>query len=112
MRVAHRSKFGAIRTGGYASKLEARKAAELKLLERYGKIRNLAEQVVYEVQPDGCELIRWRIDFRYEEPNARYTTGYKTVCEEVKGLEQRDFVIKAKLFRWKYPEIELRIWRG
>src|SRR6185436_15002549 len=43
------SKYKNEKTDGYASKKEARRAAELKLMEKSGRIRNLREQVVYEL---------------------------------------------------------------
>jgi hypothetical protein len=41
-------------------------------------------------------------DFRYHE-NGRL------VVEDTKGMETAVFKIKAKLFRYRYPTIELRI---
>ena len=41
------SKYGAVKTNGYASKHEAKRAADLKLLEKAGKIFELREQVTY-----------------------------------------------------------------
>lgn len=97
-------KFNAIRTGGYASRAEAARAAELKLLASAGEISDLREQPSYEVQPDGCEIIRYRADFAYVE-------GGRQIVEDTKGVLTPEFRIKKKLFRAKYPEIEFRISR-
>jgi hypothetical protein len=99
-----RSKYNAVRTGGYASKAEAARAAELRTLLAAGEIGELQEQPSYVVSPDGCKPISYRPDFRYVENGI-------TVCEDVKGIETAEFRIKAKLFRWKYPGIEFRILR-
>ena len=50
------SKYGAVRTGGYASKAEHKRAQELKLMQRAGLISNLAEQVPF-VLSEKCELL-------------------------------------------------------
>ena len=45
------NKLNAVRTDGYASKHEAERAAELKWLEKAGKISNLREQVKFVLTP-------------------------------------------------------------
>lgn len=45
------SKYGNVRTRGYDSRKEARRAEELRLLARAGKIRDLREQVRFELIP-------------------------------------------------------------
>lgn len=101
---ARRSKYGAIRTGGYASKAEAARAHELRLLAEAGEITDLCEQPSFVVSPDGCGLIRYRPDFSY-------TQHGRQIVEDTKGLETPEFRIKLKLFRWRYPRIEFRISR-
>jgi hypothetical protein len=100
-----RTKYGAVKAGGYASKAEARRAAELKLLERAGKIENLGEQVIYEVIPEqrdtsGKLLERashYIADFVYRDTE----TGLE-VAEDVKGMKTREYILKRKLMllRW------------
>lgn len=51
------NKLNAVRTDGYASKHEAERAAELRWLEKVGKIRDLREQVRYELIPAKWEEI-------------------------------------------------------
>lgn len=46
-----KNKLNAKKTDGYASKHEARRAWELKMLQRAGKISNLREQVKYVLVP-------------------------------------------------------------
>ena len=94
------TKYRAVKTGGYASKAEARRAAELKLLERAGKIENLGEQVKYEIiprqkGPDGKVIERachYIADFVYTDA----ATGMEIV-EDCKGFRTPEYVIKRKL---------------
>ena len=86
-------------TGGYASVKEARRAAELKLLEKAGQIRNLREQVRFELIPKqgkerACSYVA---DFVYDElPD---DSGFRclTIIEDVKGIRPREYIIKRKL---------------
>lgn len=54
------NKLHAEKTDGYASKKEANRAAQLRIMERAGEIRDLREQVKFELTPtvyereDGC----------------------------------------------------------
>ena len=40
-------------------------------------------------------------DFTYYEHG-------KKVVEDVKGMRTKDYIIKRKLLRWRYPEYEFR----
>lgn len=95
--VAPPGKYRNVQTGAYASKREARRAAELKLMEQAGTIRNLREQVPYLLIPsqyDGNKCversIKYVADFVYED-------GPTTVVEDSKGLRTRDYILKRKL---------------
>ena len=59
------SKYRNIPTDGYSSRKEARRAAELKILERIGDIQNLREQVVYVLAPSVVRKGRKRPPVRY-----------------------------------------------
>ena len=85
-------------TGGYSSAKEARRAAELRLLQKAGKIWNLREQVPYVLIPAqriGKKLIerecRYVADFVYED------TAGDTVVEDCKGVRTDAYIIKRKL---------------
>ena len=54
---ATENKLNAVKTDGYASKHEAERAAELRWMEKAGKIRNLREQVRYELVPAKWEEV-------------------------------------------------------
>ena len=92
------TKYKAIKTNGYASKKEAKRAAELKMFEKAGLISGLQEQVKYPLIPSrtrldgrtehGCVYIA---DFTYCLPD-----GFPVV-EDVKGVKTDAYIIKRKL---------------
>ena len=90
--------------GGYKSAKEARRAEELKLLAKAGKIAKLREQVPFTLvpsqrRPDGKaeRPVVYFADFVYEEqPKASYDP-WTLVVEDVKGMRTKDYVIKRKL---------------
>ena len=77
-----RSKFRNIPTEvdgvRFASRAEARRYGELKLLERAGEILQLEMQPKYELMVNGIRVGRYTGDFRYVEKGA-------TVVEDVKS---------------------------
>jgi hypothetical protein len=98
-------KFNAQRTEvdgiSFASKAEARRYSELKLLAKAGKIECLELQPVYELlAPPPAGFLEWPVvgkyvaDFRYFD----MTTGAHIV-EDVKGF-------KTELYRWKKRHVE------
>jgi hypothetical protein len=96
---ARRSKFGAKKVGGYASKKEYRRSWELKMLARAGEISDLREQVKYELIPAQYDetgrcierAMSYIADFVY-----RNKAG-DTVVEDVKGYRTKEYRIKRKL---------------
>lgn len=87
----------------FDSAKEARRYLDLKLLERCGEIKGLELQVRYELLPkNGRErAVHYVADFRYEEHG-------KLVVEDVKGVRTREYILKRKMFKYRYPEIEFR----
>lgn len=102
---ATRHKYGAQRTEvdgiSFASKREAARYGELKLLERAGEIRGLALQPPYALLvpmlKDPLEAFKhvgtYVADFVY------YTKSGEKVVEDVKGF-------KTPLYRWKKKHVE------
>lgn len=95
------SKYNNAKYNGYDSKREAKRAAELKLLEKAGVISNLQEQVVYELIPSQYRIvngkkkcieraIKYIADFQYVENG-------NTVVEDAKGFRTEVYRIKKKL---------------
>ena len=93
------NKYHAERTCGYASKLEATRAQQLRLLERAGAIRNLKEQPVVHLS---AAEIRYRPDFAYEE---KLGSGWRLVYEDTKGVETERFKIIKKLWAHYGPGV-------
>lgn len=86
----------------YDSAKEARRGAELRLLERAGKIQDLCAQVKYTLIPaqkrDGKVIERavtYIADFVYKENG-------ETVVEDAKGVRTKEYIIKRKLMLWEY----------
>jgi len=107
-----KSKYRNVRTSGHASKKEARRANELRLLEATGKIRNLREQARYEILPKqtGERAIYYVADFVYDiktpywtPERDKYVGAWQTVVEDTKSpITRRNpvYVIKRKLMLW------------
>lgn len=81
----------------FDSKSEAKRYAELLMLERAGAISDLQRQVEFTLIPaqyiDGkCveRACKYKADFVYLEDGKR-------VVEDVKGLKTKDYIIKRKL---------------
>lgn len=87
----------------FDSRKEATRWAELKLLERAGRISFLERQAKYVLVPkqvrDGKVVERpvvYRADFAYKDENGN------DVVEDVKGLRTKEYIIKRKLMLWEY----------
>ncbi len=99
------TKYRNKKTNGYDSKKEAKRADELKLLERAKVISNLEKQVAFELQPsfkaDGKteRAIKYIADFKYSKDGTE-------VVEDVKGFKTDVYKIKRKMFLFKYPHIK------
>jgi len=100
--LTRRHKFGAIPTVvegiRFASKKEAKRWAELKLLERAGEIKNLKRQVRYKLTMETVYVA----DFEYEWKN-----GGGKVTEDSKGFATPLFRRKAKLMKQQHG-VEVR----
>lgn len=99
-----RNKFGAVRTGGYHSRAEAYRAAELRALAAAGEITELREQVPLVVTPDGCHTRKLHVDFGYVENGVQ-------VYEDTKSPATYTdvFSLKWVLAQWRYPDAVFRL---
>ncbi len=95
----------------FQSKKEAARYAELKLLVAGGAISGLQLQPVFELQAKFTDAkgvkhraINYTADFCY------MSNGTLTV-EEVKGFETREWLLKRKLFLFKFRSILLEVIR-
>jgi len=95
------TKYGNVKTAGYASKREAKRGAELKLLAKVGQITGLQVQRKFVLIPahriNGKVVERecsYIADFSYVE-NGRH------VVEDVKGVRTPAYIIKRKLMLYR-----------
>jgi hypothetical protein len=76
----------------FASKAEARRYQELKLLERTGVIANLTMQPVFHLVVNGHKIGKYIADFQY------YENGI-IITEDVKGMKTPVYNLKKKLVK-------------
>lgn len=90
-------KYRNVKTGGYDSRKEAKRAAELKIMEKAGLISKLQEQVPFVIIPkqQGEREAKYIADFCYFE-------GDKMVAEDVKGVRTREYILKRKLMMFRH----------
>lgn len=95
----------------FDSQAEALRYQALKVLENQGEIQDLKVHPRYELLPkfkdkDGKthRATVYEGDFEYIEKGQK-------VCEDVKGMALPVFKLKAKLFVFRFPDIELRVLR-
>jgi len=87
----------------FDSEKEKNRYIGLKQLERLGVIQNLQRQVKYELQPsfklNGTTIrsITYIADFVYIQDN-------KEIIEDVKGMRTKEYLLKKKLFEYKYQK--------
>lgn len=91
------AKYRNVKTDGYDSKAEAKRAFELKLMLRSGLISDFKEQVKFEIIPkQGKEQpAHYIADFTYWENGV-------FVVEDVKGKRTADYILKRKLMLQVY----------
>lgn len=101
-----RSKYKAVPTVvdgvRFASKKEARRDAELKILERAGRISFLHRQRKFDLIVNGVKVCRYVADWAYVE-------DHKAIVEDAKGVQTPAFKIKWALAKALHPEIEWRL---
>jgi hypothetical protein len=90
------SKYNNVRTNGYASKYEAKVAADLEVLERAGKIRDLRKQVPFILIPANGKLraVKYVADFVYYDNEGLYTMH----VVDAKGFKTPVYRLKKRLF--------------
>lgn len=88
------SKYNAVRTEAdgikFASKKEAKRWMDLRLLEKAGAILDLKRQVSYELAVNGIMICSYYADFVYRK-------GAEMVVEDTKGVRTPLYLLKSKL---------------
>ncbi|MDR1695603.1 MAG: DUF1064 domain-containing protein [Endomicrobium sp.] len=110
MRRFRRSKYGNVKViidgHTFDSKAEGNRYCELKLMQKSGLINYLTLQPKYLLIPKNKKnrAAYYIGDFLYVDCEAG-----KTVVEDVKGFETKEFRLKKKMFEQMYHAVELRI---
>ena len=92
----------------FASKLEAKRYTELKLLEKQGIITNLKLQPSYDIIPSFKKNNKtyrkstYKADFSYYDNETN-----KEVVEDTKGFKTPVYMLKKKLFEYQYPNLTI-----
>lgn len=79
----------------FASRREANRWSQLRLMEKAKVIRDLKRQVEYRLEVNGQLICKYRADFTYFDTTAG--PGGSWVTEDAKGFETPEFKLKAKL---------------
>jgi hypothetical protein len=90
------SKYRNVKTDGYSSKKEARRAAELQLLEKGKAITDLQEQFTFVLAPAVVLNGRRKPALKYIADFVYFENG-KLVVEDVKGIKTPVYRIKQHL---------------
>lgn len=91
----------------FDSKKEAERYKTLSALQKEGKIDHLTPQKEFELLPscryEGMPMeraVKYRVDFYYYDEELQ-----RMVAEDVKGFRTKDYIIKRKLFKYRFPDI-------
>jgi hypothetical protein len=88
---------------------EKNRYVELTLLLAAGEISELICQPKYELIPAFVDAVGNRQRNVIYTPDFRYKENGRIVCEDVKGVLTDASQLRMKLFRWRYPTVELRV---
>jgi len=102
MRNKYRNQPVVVNGVRFASKAEAKRDAELRLLAKAGKIHRLERQPRFVLRANGEKVCTYVADWRYFE-------GNREVVEDKKGVQTPAFKIKWALAKALHPEIDWRI---
>lgn len=93
----------------FDSKKESLRYLDLKMLERANEIKELELQKKFELQPSfkkngkTYQKITYIADFYYYDNKLK-----KYIVEDTKGYRTDTYIIKKKLFEYKYPDLEIK----
>ena len=92
----------------FASKAEAERYCELRLLLRAGEIENLEMQPKYPISINGVKICTYIADFRYvsRKQGPQGQEGH-VVVEDVKGTKTPLYRLKKKLVEALYPGVKI-----
>lgn len=95
----------------FDSMIEASRYSQLRLLEKAKEISDLIVHPIFELQPSFVDFsgkkqkaIRYEADFQYKDK----AENWNIVVEDVKGMKTKDYLIKKKLFLFKYKTLKFK----
>jgi len=92
----------------HPSRKEARRCADLHLLQRGGVITDLEREPRYYFEVNGAVLMHENGRRAVYTPDFRYRTAEgQIVVEDSKGMSVRDWPLRKALFRACHPDIRL-----
>lgn len=86
------SKYHNVRVGEFDSKKEARRAGELKLLQRVGHISGIVIHPRFRLDVMGIHICDYEADYSYYEKG-------EYIVEDCKGVKTAVYKIKKKLMK-------------
>ena len=92
----------------FDSKLEAKRYTELLYMQKANLIKDLELQPKFELQPSfkknnkTYRKIEYVADFKYYDVKKGIV-----VVEDTKGIKTKDYILKKKLFEYKYLDLEI-----
>ena len=117
MKTSHSNKYNASTSESdgvkFDSKAEARRYAELQILLKSGKIKNLVTHPAFEILPafeymgQKVRAMNYSADFMYYDNELG-----RTIIEDVKGYPTREFKTRWKMIQYQNRNdttVELRI---
>ena len=87
----------------FASKKEAKRYQELKLLQKVGKIKELELQPKFPMVINCAKICTYIADFRYYDNDLK-----DYVVEDVKGFRTQVYSLKKRLLLALYPGVNFR----
>lgn len=92
----------------FDSMIEANRYSQLRLLEKAKEISDLTVHPIFELQPSFIDAsgkkqkaIRYEADFQYKDK----AENWNIVVEDVKGMRTKDYLLKKKMFLFKYQTL-------
>lgn len=107
----YRSKKTCINGITFASKLEAERYTQLRMMARAGVIRDLVLQPEFQIFRGYMDAETGvKIKSRYYVADFQYTDveAHKVIVEDTKGIETDVFRLKWDYVRSEYPQFEFR----
>lgn len=93
------SKYGNVQSGANASKREAKRGVELRLLEKAGEITELREQQKFKLLPTQYDqygrcierAVTYTCDYSYRTKHGHF------LCEDAKGVRTQQYILRRKM---------------